>query len=144
MKFIIILLLLLFPLKKSSHVNFHRLRSKPLPRPPRVSALIGGKKLCLDTTPAESHQPERMIMSFATTRETSRQPRRKRGSSGEWDTGITQGGTGFHSKLKQLKQNNCLKKYTGAAFCNAHGQCDQIFTKVGDGRVTTMKTSRAF
>ena len=24
---------------------------------------------------------------------------------------------------------------TGAALCNAHGQCDQIFAKVGDGRL---------
>ena len=25
--------------------------------------------------------------------------------------------------------------FTSAALCNAHGQCDQIFAKVGDGRL---------
>ena len=35
------------------------------------------------------------------------------------------------------KTNNSLSllQYTRAAFCNAYGQCDQIFAKVGDGHL---------
>ena len=38
---------------------------------------------------------------------------------------------------------NCIK-YTGAALCNAHGQCDQIFAKVGDGRLQQRKPAGHF
>ena len=37
---------------------------------------------------------------------------------------------------KKLGDDPCVKNQlctTGAALCNAHGQCDQIFAKVGDG-----------
>ena len=32
-------------------------------------------------------------------------------------------------------QNKVAEQHTGAALCNAHGQCNQIFAKVGDGRL---------
>ena len=30
---------------------------------------------------------------------------------------------------------HCYNSITGAVLCNAHGQCDQIFAKVGDGHL---------
>ena len=33
---------------------------------------------------------------------------------------------------------------TSAALCNAHGPCDQIFAKVGDGRLQQWKPARRF
>ena len=35
-------------------------------------------------------------------------------------------------------------KYTSAAPCNAHGHCDQIFAKVGDGRLQQRKPAGRF
>ena len=37
--------------------------------------------------------------------------------------------------LEKVKYMHLELGTTGAALCNAHGQCDQIFAKVGDGRL---------